>query len=221
MSLKHILNDDPSPPLPVSSGPTVHSVALASGPTSAADSAPPRRSPEPVSSSAMPMSPPRLPPLQRVHSASRSDSVAHDHEQQPHPRGFAYHPAAYQGAGGWDPYTGKWVQGDIFPLGPGGNYYPDREDHASESPQPPNGGGPDPQFKDGYVDGSNRKKRKHIEDDEDYRPPGQKRVSDLSESEILASPLIFFTLLLIVAASSECSSYKAAASYTNPRFRDY
>jgi len=28
----------------------------------------------------------------------------------------SYQATAYQGTGGWDPYSGEWVQGDIFPL---------------------------------------------------------------------------------------------------------
>ncbi|KAG1795542.1 hypothetical protein EV424DRAFT_606445, partial [Suillus variegatus] len=37
------------------------------------------------------------------------------------PRGYSYQTPSYQGAGGWDPYSGDYVQGEIFPLGPGGN----------------------------------------------------------------------------------------------------
>lgn len=43
--------------------------------------------------------------------------------QPPPPRGHEYQPAAFQGTGRWDPYTGNWVQGEIFPLGRGGGIY--------------------------------------------------------------------------------------------------
>lgn len=84
---------------------------------------------------------------------------------------------AFQGAGGWDPYTGEWVQGDIFPLGPGGNYYnADRQDVLV--PSHPGNGQDDPSS---VLETNGRKKRRMVnagEDDQDYQPPGGKRVSN-------------------------------------------
>lgn len=60
-------------------------------------------------------------------------------EQPPQPRGMSYQPSTYEGAGGFNPYTGDWVQGDIFPLGRGGNYYTDRAREHEEAE--PNGDG--------------------------------------------------------------------------------
>lgn len=117
------------------------------------------------------VSPPSMPPH---YTDRRSPS---EPDQGPPPRGFAYQPVAYQGAGGWDPYTGEWVQGDIFPLGPGGQYYAENEDQASDSPPPSNGGQIVARFKEGYVEGGRKKRKLATDDDDDYQPPGQKRVS--------------------------------------------
>ncbi|KAH9946815.1 P-loop containing nucleoside triphosphate hydrolase protein [Amylocystis lapponica] len=162
MSLKHILNDDPHPP-PHITAPSAH----AHEPASSADAVPAR----PSSPSLTTLSPHPVPPH---YTDGRSPSEL---DQGPPPRGFAYQPAAYHGAGGWDPYTGQWVQGDIFPLGPGGQYYAEHEDQASVSPPPSNGGQIIARFKEGYVDGGRKKRKVAADDDEDYQPPGQKRQS--------------------------------------------
>ncbi|KAG1885770.1 hypothetical protein F4604DRAFT_1495285, partial [Suillus subluteus] len=57
-------------------------------------------------------------------------------EQPPLPRGYSYQTSSYQGTGGWDPYSGDYVQGEIFPLGPGGNYYSQRERDGQHQPPP-------------------------------------------------------------------------------------
>lgn len=122
----------------------------------------------PTSTSAA-MTPPRSQPPHHVHSD-------HHGEQPPPPRGYTYQAVAYQGAGGWDPYTGEWVQGDIFPLGPGGNYYPERDGQRFLSPQDPRESSSAAYYKEGDGD-TPRKRRKGIDDDGDYHPPGQRRVS--------------------------------------------
>lgn len=97
-------------------------------------------------------------------------------EQPPPPRGYAYQPLSYQGAGGWDPYSGKYVQGDIFPLGPGGNYYPHHE--REEFPQGPTHTRPDSAgayYKDGEDDLASKRRRKPTDEDSDYLPPVSKR----------------------------------------------
>ncbi|CCM00896.1 uncharacterized protein FIBRA_02942 [Fibroporia radiculosa] len=156
MSLKHILNDDPVPPHIPAPTPSVPSPS------------------EPVPARQSPLMPVVSPPPQLHYAHARA---LHDHEPPPVPRGLAYQPATYHGAGGWDPYTGEWVQGDIFPLGPGGNYYPDREEQTPLSPTLSNNGSATSRFKEGFVEGHGRKKRKIADDDDDYQPPGQKRQS--------------------------------------------
>ncbi|KIM85396.1 hypothetical protein PILCRDRAFT_360893 [Piloderma croceum F 1598] len=73
----------------------------------------------------------------------------------------SYQPTAYQGTGGWDPYSGEWVQGDIFPLGRGnGDYYSRPENSSSHD------------SRSAYyeVDGLSRKRRREPDEDDDYRP---------------------------------------------------
>ncbi|PCH33516.1 hypothetical protein WOLCODRAFT_135169 [Wolfiporia cocos MD-104 SS10] len=122
--------------------------AQASVPTSSVESAPMRPSPTTTMS-------PRTQPSN--HAAVQ---VAHEKEQPPPSRGIAYQPAAHNGVGG-------------------GNYYPDRDEHTQPplSPSSSSGGQVIHRFKEGYVDGHGKKKRKVADDDEDYQPPGQKRPS--------------------------------------------
>jgi DNA helicase INO80 len=102
-------------------------------------------------------------------------------EQPPFPRGYSYHTSSYQGAGGWDPYSGDYVQGEIFPLGPGGNYYAQRErdEHHHLPPLEPRAPSVGAYYKDGENEPTPRKRRKAAppDDDPDYQPPTAKRVS--------------------------------------------
>ncbi len=168
MSLRHILNEDPSPPLPLPAPTAASPATIINGDSASA------RQTSPQIQSATSSQPRRRTPRTR----SRSSPPPQESDQLPS-RPFTYQPVAYQGAGGWDPYSGEWVQGDIFPLGPGGNYYPEHEDHTSMSP--PNGNGEaEPQVGgESFVETNGRKKRRTIApagDDQDYRPPGTKRV---------------------------------------------
>ncbi|KAJ3558033.1 hypothetical protein NM688_g1148 [Phlebia brevispora] len=160
MSLKHILNDDPSPPLPL-----IAPTAQAPTTISTTDPAPAPRPPSPLSKANAPYT------RRRARTRSRSSPQPQEQEHVPS-RPFTYQPMAFQGAGGWDPYTGEWVQGDIFPLGPGGNYYvADRQD----LPYPQHGGNAPQDDQSSVTELNGRKKRRTVapvEDDQDYQPPG-------------------------------------------------
>lgn len=81
------------------------------------------------------------------------------------PRG--YQPVAYQGTGGWDPYSGEWVQGNIFPLGRGnGDYYrPERPETLSSHDLRST------YYREGEIDGSSRKRRREPDEEDDYHAP--------------------------------------------------
>lgn len=100
-------------------------------------------------------------------------------EQPPLPRGYSYQTPSYQGAGGWDPYSGDYVQGEIFPLGPGGNYYSQRERDGQHQPPPPEprASSVGAYYKEGENESTPRKRRKPVapDDDPDYQPPIVKR----------------------------------------------
>lgn len=100
-------------------------------------------------------------------------------EQPPLPRGYSYQTPSYQGAGGWDPYSGDYVQGEIFPLGPGGNYYSQRDRDGQHQPPPPEprASSVGAYYKEGENEPTPRKRRKPVapDDDPDYQPPIVKR----------------------------------------------
>lgn len=151
MSLSRILNDEPSP-----------AVSNPSASTSVIDPAL--------------MSPPAQSASRSPHRSHYSPQDFHGELQPPNPRGYEYHAVAYQGTGGWDPYSGEWVQGDIFPLGRGnGDYYPHPERSETISPHDPRS----TYYREGDADNFPRKRRRGVEEDDDYRPPGlrQGRVS--------------------------------------------
>ena len=129
-----------------------------------------------------PPPPPRAPPEppSAIDTPPSSNSPLNP-RQSPPPRRYSYQPVSYQGAGGWDPYSGNYVQGDIFPLGPGGNYYPQRD------LAPPSSVPPEPldtslgaYYKEGENDHASKKRRKTADDDPDYHPPASRRVRSLS-----------------------------------------
>src|ERR1700691_151725 len=137
MSLSRILNDDPSPALSHLSGP--------GGPVI-----------DPALLSPTSQSGPRSPP--RLHQG---------HHGEPTPPLRGYQATAYQGTGGWDPYSGEWVQGDIFPLGRGnGDYYSRPGQPETLPPQDSRG----VYYRDGEADGSSRKRRREPDEDDDHRP---------------------------------------------------
>jgi DNA helicase INO80 len=148
MSLSRILNDEPSSALshpPVPSGPVIDPALLS-----------------PASQSAMRSSP------RPFHSHS-------EYNGEPTAPLRGYQPVAYQGTGGWDPYNGDYVQGDIFPLGRGnGDYYSRSERPESVSPHDPRSA----YYRESEADGSSRKRRRDPDED-DYLPQGlrQSRVS--------------------------------------------
>jgi len=160
MSLSRILNDDPIPMPPAPSLPV------------------------PIDPALMHTSP-------RLNSGVRSPpsrpyphSQLNHHGEPPPPRGHTYQPIAYQGAGGWDPYTGEWVQGDIFPLGPGGNYYqtqpfvsPHEHQRGTTSRMYYKEEEEEEEEEEQQVVDTPRKRRKGGDEDTDYHPPGQRRVS--------------------------------------------
>lgn len=157
MSLSRILNDEPSPdvsnhPAPSASNSTVPVIdpALLSPPAHSA-----RRSPH--------------------HSLHESHDFQAE-SQPPNPRGYEYQPMTYQGTGGWNPYNGDFMPGDIFPLGRGnGDYYPHPERSETVSPHDSRS----TYYKEGDADTFARKRRRGVEEDDDYCPPGlrQGRVS--------------------------------------------
>ncbi|KIK96361.1 hypothetical protein PAXRUDRAFT_312720 [Paxillus rubicundulus Ve08.2h10] len=156
MSLRRILNDEPPPPRSANPRPSCGSGID----TSLADASP-------ISIPAT-MSPARL----RTHHRSQSPLG----EQPPPPRGYTYQAVSYQGAGGWDPYSGNYVQGDIFPLGPGGNYYPQRQlDSIPSGPPEPPESISSAYYKEGENEHASKKRRKAVDDDPDYQPPITKR----------------------------------------------
>lgn len=159
MSLKHILNDDPNPPFPLLA-------PAAQAPATIIDPSPLTRPPSPPAKADTPYT--------RRRARTRSQSSPHSQEQDHVPsRPFTYQPMSFQGAGGWDPYSGEYVQGDIFPRGPGGNYYNGPETPVSAHANIP------PQDDQGSYEANGRKKRRTVvpaEDDQDYQPPGGKRV---------------------------------------------
>lgn len=115
-------------------------------------------------------------PVSPVHPRQHHQSQSPLGDHPPPPRGYTYQPVSYQGAGGWDPYSGNYVQGDIFPLGPGGNYYPHREVGASPGPPEPLEGSVGAYYKESENDQASKKRRKTVDDDPDYQPPGSRRV---------------------------------------------
>ncbi|KAF9229431.1 hypothetical protein BS17DRAFT_723199 [Gyrodon lividus] len=156
MSLSRILNDEP-PPLRSANPRPSHGSGID---TSLADMLS-------ISNPAT-MSPAHA----RTHHRSQSPLG----EQPPPPRGYTYQPVSYQGAGGWDPYSGNYVQGDIFPLGPGGNYYSQRErDVIPSGPLEPLESSSSAYYKEGENEHTAKKRRKTVNDDPDYQPPSTKR----------------------------------------------
>ncbi|KAH7909116.1 hypothetical protein BJ138DRAFT_1011469 [Hygrophoropsis aurantiaca] len=184
MSLSRILNDEPPPSRPTNPG-ISHSAGV--------DSSSVDMSPRSITTV---VSPSRSQLLRRTPSPGG--------EQPPPPRGYTYQPVSYQGVGGWDPYTGDWVQGDIFPLGRGGNYYSqrDRGGRQSHPPQDIRVTTVGAYYKEGDNDTTPRKRRKAIEEDSDYQPPGTKRVS------LISMTLSTFCHIFFTASSSEESSTK-------------
>ncbi|KAG1891681.1 uncharacterized protein F5891DRAFT_891535, partial [Suillus fuscotomentosus] len=79
-----------------------------------------------------------------------------------------------QGAKSWDPYSGDYVQGEIFPLGPGGNHYSQRERDGQHQPPPPEprASSTGAYYKEGENEPTSRKRRKAVvpDDDSDYNP---------------------------------------------------
>jgi len=154
MSLSRILNDDPSPPL-------LHLTA-------------------PSAPGAMSVIDPALisPTSQSGLRSSPSQHHSHpEYQGEPTAPPRSYQSVAYQGTGGWDPYSGEWVQGDIFPLGRGNGDYYSRPENSS--PHDPRSGA---YYMETETDGSSRKRRREPDEDNDYRPPGlrQGRVSTIS-----------------------------------------
>ncbi|KAF8559204.1 hypothetical protein OG21DRAFT_707459 [Imleria badia] len=124
-----------------------------------------------------PPPPPRAPPEppSAIDTPPSSDSPLNP-RQSPPPRRYSYQPVSYQGAGGWDPYSGNYVQGDIFPLGPGGNYYPQRDLAPTSSvPPEPLDASVGAYYKEGESDHGSKKRRKAAADDPDYHPPATRR----------------------------------------------
>lgn len=166
MSLKHILNDDPP----------LHSPAMVPQPSASNGGPILVVTPQP----AAPLAPMSPQPQPQVHREARPHSVGHDLEPAPAAREYAYQhpppPAPYQSQAQWEHHNGDRHQGDDIPSGPSSTYYAEQEESATPSPRISNG---TPVGKDGQVEGNGRvlRKRKLPDDDEDYHPPGQKRVS--------------------------------------------
>lgn len=151
MSLSRILNDEPPP--------AVSNRSPASGTASMPAIDPALLSPGAQSAPRSPI---------RSHHG-RPDT--HGDPQSPPPRGHEYQPAAYQGTGGWDPYTGHWVQGEIFPLGRGsGNYYPNEQQGQISPTNSRNG-----HYREEDAEESSRKRRRGAEEEGEQKPAGGRR----------------------------------------------
>ena len=135
-----------------------------------------------------PIDPVQVEPSSSSGPPTRPHSHTHHHPSHlnippPPPRGYAYRPVAYQGAGGWDPYSGDWVQGDIFPLGLGGNNH--YAQHEFQRRHPVHREDPELPPRDYHEDGEGedtvpRKRRKGVGDDFEHQAGSHKRVSWLS-----------------------------------------
>jgi len=113
-------------------------------------------------------------------SPSRFHPVYPDHqvEPPPPPRGYTYHSPTYRGVDGWDPYTREWAHGDILPLGHGSSYYHESEGRPFGSHQEAREASVGSYHQDGDVELASKKRRKGPDDDGEYQPPGEKRVSN-------------------------------------------
>ena len=103
-----------------------------------------------------------------------------------------------------------------IPVGP--NHYADPDDDTPASPRSTNGASAPLKPKEGSVEGTSRKRRKTvapviIEDDEDYRPPGTKRVCSFRRLITFAIP--FFAHLLPPLASSDHADMPTKSSNNN------
>ncbi|KZT06822.1 uncharacterized protein LAESUDRAFT_743170 [Laetiporus sulphureus 93-53] len=151
MSLKHILNDDPSPP-----------------PRLSAPSAPALVSTQPVDSASMTVSPPATTSPRPEATDYAHPQAPHEYEQRPAHQDYGYQPVVY--------HAGDWTDNGHPALSPTGNHYPEHDEQTPPSPTMSNGTQPmTHRFKEGYIESSGRKKRKFTDDDDDYQPPGQKR----------------------------------------------
>ena len=164
MSLRRILNDEPSSPLTGPPPPQSGHAHL-----TPVDPQPPLRSPSPSSTSSIHNG------HRRQRGRSRSPPL--DPELH-HSRAMHFQPVAYQGSTGWDHYNGQWGQGEVYQGAPGGNhYYPESEDGTPPSPHMTNGGAG--KYKEVYADGGGRRKRKaavSVDEEEEYPPQAPRRV---------------------------------------------
>ena len=175
MSLKHILNDDPplhAPqplqqqhlPPPVNPNPIPNRNGALSLVVTPQPSTP--LSPSSHSSQRDPRSP----------AEPRNGDPARDYMYQQHPG--VYQPPAPPAP--WEHHNGDRLQPDDIPSGPSSSYHAEQEESATPSPRISNGT-PAGLSKEGSVETSGRVLRKRKlppdNDDEDYQPPGQKRVS--------------------------------------------
>ncbi|KAH8100604.1 SNF2 family N-terminal domain-containing protein [Cristinia sonorae] len=164
MSLRRILNDQPSPPLP---GPPLQQSAHPHLPP--ADTTPPFRSPSPASSSSVHNG------YLRQRGRSRSPPME---PETHHPRPVHHPPGAYPGPAGWDHHNGQRAHGDMYLTPGGGNsYYSDRDGGTPPTPPMTNGG--TLKFKDRYAEtnGSGRKRKApmSVDEEEEYTTPGSTR----------------------------------------------
>jgi hypothetical protein len=94
-----------------------------------------------------------------------------DHRVEQHPPGgYSYRSPTIQSVWSKDPYRREWAHGDTLLLDP--NDLP-----SLQEVQEPSVGS---YHKDSEVDSFYRKRRKGPDEDADYQPPGQRRVSSLA-----------------------------------------
>lgn len=168
MSLKHILNDDPP----------LHSPQ----PLSQAHNPPANGNGAPILVVA-PQPPAPLSPSSRPSRDARSPSDVRNGDPAPPSREYHYQQQPPSHSNGpapvqWEHHNGDRFQPDDTPSGPSSSYYAEQEESATPSPRISNGTSVG-LSKEGSVEGNGRvlRKRKLPDDDEDYQPPGQKRVS--------------------------------------------
>ena len=119
--------------------------------------------------------------LSAIPAPSRFQRIYPDHpsDNQHSLRGYPYHDSAqYQGPPAWDPYSRQWVHGDVYAFNPGATHYHSNDRGRFPSPHDVREPPPDVCPKDGDEDVAFRKRRRGLDEDSDYQPPGQRRVGN-------------------------------------------
>ncbi|KAI0348677.1 hypothetical protein BDW22DRAFT_1320092 [Trametopsis cervina] len=166
MSLRHILNEEPTDPLPPPSHPAPPPATISTADSAAIRQPSPPPIPEPASSRR------RKPRTRDASSPPPQDSA------QPTSRPFTYQPAPYPAAGAWEPQATSWVQNETFTLAPGGQYYSQPGLRPNHRNGMSNGESNGLSAKEGVLETNGRKKRRtatQIEEEQDRQPATRRR----------------------------------------------